>query len=96
MMDYCAREATCEPNEMICEREMPTAEILQNVRKELAETFAILSQIKISVDGEPLTDRKIDEPKCMHDEAKIIEQISMDCMGLAHCIHAKLFRTDGR
>lgn len=76
----------------VCEREMSTSEILKEIRSELVETFVVLSQIKIAVDGEAINDRKTDEPKCLHDEMKLTEVIATDCMGLAHAIHDKLFR----
>ena len=89
MMDYCAREST------ICEgepcAELTTSEIVKSIRKELAETFGVLSQIKTSIDGEAPIDKKCDEPNCLHDDIKLIERMAMDCMGLAHVIHAKLF-----
>lgn len=91
MMEYCARESTiCEGE--LCVDELTTSEIVKDIRKELAETVGVLSQIKTSIDGEMPADRKADEPKCLHDDIKLIERMAIDCMGLAHTIQAKLFR----
>lgn len=91
MMDYCARETTaCEPVDC-CERQMSTAEILQETRKELAETIAVLSGIRLSLEGVEAPDRKTEEPKCLYDEVLTIEHMAADCMGLSHIILDKLF-----
>lgn len=91
MMDYCAMESTRNEPVEVCEREMTTSEILKKIRGELVETSAVLSQIKVAVDGEAFIGMEKDEPKCLHDEMKLTERIAMDCMELAHLIHDKLF-----
>lgn len=75
-----------------CEHEMSTCEILSDVRKELNETLSCLLQIRLAVEGGETKDRCCEEPGCMHDEVKMIERMAVDCMGLAHLIHDKLFR----
>lgn len=91
MMDYCARESTvCEPVEC-CERQMSTREVLDEIRKELAETVSVLSSIRLSIEGVQAQDRKTEEPKCLYDEVLMIEHMAVDCMGLSHAIMDKLF-----
>lgn len=92
-MDYCARESTLEPVADSCEREQTTADIIRNIRKELSETVSVLCGIRLSLIGEEAPERKIEEPKCFHEEVKAIEHIAMDCMALSHLIADKLFGT---
>ncbi|MBO7423263.1 MAG: hypothetical protein J6T99_07755 [Oscillospiraceae bacterium] len=92
-MDYCARESTLEPVADACEREQTTAEIVRNIRKELSETVSVLCGIRLSLTGEEAQERKIDEPKCFHEEVKAIEHMAMDCIALSHMIADKLFGT---
>ena len=91
MMDYCARETTaCEAVEC-CEKQMSTREVLDEIRKELAETVSVLSSIRLYIEGVQSQDRKIEEPKCLYDEVRIIEVMAVDCMGLSFAIMDKLF-----
>ena len=91
MMDYCARETTaCEAVEC-CERQMSTREVLDEIRKELAETVSVLSSIRLSIEGVQAQDRKTEEPKCLYDDVLMIEHMAVDCMGLSHAIMDKLF-----
>ena len=92
-MDYCARESTLEPVTDTCEREQTTADIVRSIRKELAETTAVLCGIRLSLTGEDQPEKKIDEPKCFHEEVKTLERMAMDCMALSHLIAEKLFGT---
>lgn len=95
LSERCVRES--EIIDPTCvERAMSTSEIIKEIRKELAETISCLANIKFSIDGECINERKTDEPKCMNDEIKIIERMAVDCIGLSHEIHDKLFRTDCR
>ena len=90
-MDYCARESTLCEHDEVCERQMSTREVLEEIRKELMETVAILSGIRLSLEGVQAQDRKAEEPKCLYDEVLMIETMATDCMGLSHAILAKLF-----
>ena len=91
MMDYCARETTaCEPVD-VCERQMTTREVLEEIRKELSETVLTLTQIRLSIEGVQAQDRKTEEPKCLYDEVLMIEHMATDCMGLSYAIMDKLF-----
>ena len=91
-MDYLARESTINSGaELCCEKELPTSEILKEIRKELYETICILSSIRLSLEGNETNERKIEEPKCMYDEVVGIEHMAVDCMGLSHAIMDRLF-----
>lgn len=91
MLDYCAKSETLPSAEEVCEKGMPTSEILKGIRKELAETIAILTNIRLSLEGKETPERKYEEPKCLYDEVKEIEHMSLDCMGLSHSILDRLF-----
>ena len=59
-MDYCARESTindCAVDEC-CERQMSTREVLDEIKKELAETVGVLSSIRLSIEGVQAPDKK--------------------------------------
>lgn len=91
-MDYCARESTAVTDDICCEREMSIGDLIAEIRKELSETISCLSQMKVNLDGDPFNERKVDEPKCLMDEIKLIEHMAVDCIGLSHTIYDKLYR----
>ena len=90
-MDYCAKESTLPQCGDVCEREVTTSEVIRDIRKELAETISVLSAIRLMLEGEETPERKIDEPKCLHEEVRVIERMAIDCMGLSHVISDRLF-----
>ena len=92
MMDYCAKESTlCGDRVEVCERQMSTKEILDEIKMNLQETVTVLTNIRISIEGTSAPERKAEEIKCMYDDVLMIKNISLDAMGLSHAILAKLF-----
>ena len=92
MRDYMVEKPIV--NQDACVQEMTTSEIVKEIRKELMEPILCLSQIRLALDGEVEPDRKMDEPRCLHDEIQMIEHMSVDCIGLSHAIHDKMFRNN--
>ena len=92
MMDYCARESTlCDGREEPVERNMTTREIIEEIRMNLQETLAVLTSMRLSIEGSQAQERKAEEPKCLHDDVLMIKNMTVDAMGLSHAIMAKLF-----
>ena len=90
-MDYKVTETTLNAPTEACERQMSTAEIVREIRKELSETISVLNGIRLSLEGTETPERKADEPKCFYEEVLTIEHIAVDCMGVTHAIADKLF-----
>ena len=91
-MDYCAKEQTlCDCRDEVVERNMTTREIINEIRMNLQETIAVLTNMRFSIEGESSQERKAEEPKCLHDDVLMIKNMTVDAMGLSHAIMAKLF-----
>ena len=95
MMEYGNTASTVndiEPEE-ICVREMSVSEILKETRQELNEVVTVLTQIKLSLEGNLSDSAPNKEPSSLRDEVLQIKGGVLDCLGLANSIHNSLFFT---